>query len=99
MVAAELSAVSVSSLRSMISPVSRSHASVSWIMPTPRIAAWGGLITGVIAVIPYMPRLETVKVAPLTSGGVISWLRTRSARRRCLGGEFMRPFRVGIEHG
>lgn len=26
---------------------------------------WGGLITGVIAVIPNVPRLDTVKVAPV----------------------------------
>ncbi len=39
-------------------------------------------MTGVICVIPYIPRFETVNVAPDSSGGVMVWSRTRWARRR-----------------
>jgi len=40
-----------------------------WRVPTARIAACGGLMTAVKLVIAYMPRFETVKVAPESSGG------------------------------
>ena len=67
--------------------------------PTPRIAAWGGLITGVIAVIPYMPRFETVNVAPDSSGGVIVPSRTRSASRRDSAAISASERCVGVEDG
>ena len=50
--------------------------------PTARIAACGGLMTAAKFEIPYMPRLDTVKVPPESSGGVIMPARTRSASAR-----------------
>ena len=50
--------------------------------PTVRIAAWGGLMIAVKRSIPYMPRFETVKVPPESSGGVTCLSRTRSISRR-----------------
>jgi hypothetical protein len=41
--------------------------------------ACGVLITALKLEIPYMPRLETVKVPPLSSGGVIDPSLTRAA--------------------
>jgi len=63
-----------------ISPSRTTGCSV--IAPTARIAACGGLMTAVKWVTPYMPRLETVKVPPPSSGGRIELSRTRSARAR-----------------
>src|SRR5680860_1330217 len=40
--------------------------------PTARIAACGGLITAEKPSIPYIPRLETVKVAPELSGATFT---------------------------
>ncbi len=54
---------------------------ISPIFPTPRIVACGRLITGLIAVIPNMPRLDTVNVPPESSGGVTSPALTRAASR------------------
>src|SRR6478735_8344520 len=54
----------------------------SAIAPTARIAACGGLITAEKPSIPYIPRLETVNVAPESSGGVICPPRTRCASHR-----------------
>jgi len=48
--------------------------------PMARIAACGGLMTAVKPLMPNMPRLETVKVPPESSGGVIWPARTRSVR-------------------
>ena len=53
-----------------------------FIAPTPRIAACGGLITGTMRSMPYMPRLETVNVPAESSGGVILPSRTFSASAR-----------------
>src|SRR5215216_5383415 len=72
--------VSVMSRRSTISSSTRARTCRA--APTPRIAACGALITGVIAVIPYMPRLDTVNVAPDSSAGVIEPSRTAPASRR-----------------
>ena len=52
------------------------------IAPTARIAACGGLITAAKFSMPNIPRLETVKVPPESSGGVICPSRTRAARAR-----------------
>ena len=52
------------------------------IVPTPRIAACGELITGWKLVIAYMPRFETVKVPPESSGGVTVPSRTLPASAR-----------------
>ena len=46
------------------------------------IAACGGLMIAVNELIPNMPRFETVKVPPPSSGGVIVPARTRSASAR-----------------
>ena len=54
---------------------------------------------GRIAVIPYMPRFETVNVAPESSPGVTSPLRTRSASRRDFGGDRPKGLLVGVEDG
>ena len=63
------------------------------IAPTARIAACGGLITAEKLSIPYIPRLETVKVAPESSGGVIDPSRTRSARARASAAISRSPLR------
>ena len=44
--------------------------------PTARVAAWGGLITALKESMPYIPRFDTVKVPPASSGGSIVWPRT-----------------------
>ena len=67
-------------LRATISP-SRTTARGS-ILPTARIAACGGLMTALNSVTPNMPRFETVKVPPESSGGVTALARTRSASVR-----------------
>src|ERR687895_282792 len=58
----------------------------SAIAPTERIAAWGGLITALKFDTPYIPRLETVKVPPESSGGVTVPSRTRLASQGVAGG-------------
>ena len=50
--------------------------------PTPRMALSGTLMIGVNSVIPYIPRLVTVKVPPEYSAGDNWPARARSARRR-----------------
>ena len=50
--------------------------------PTDRIAACGGLTIAVKLRTPNMPRFDTVKVPPPSSGGVIVPARTRSASAR-----------------
>ena len=65
----------------------------SAIAPTARIAACGGLITAAKLSIPNIPRLETVKVAPESSGGVIEPSRTRSASARESAAIWRRPLR------
>ena len=71
----------------------------STIAPTARIAAWGGLITAEKLSIPNMPRLETVKVAPESSGGVIEPSRTFSASARDSLRDLPEALAVGVEDG
>ena len=61
------------------------------IAPTARIPACGVLITAAKFSIPNMPRLETVKVPPESSGGVICPSRTRAARARVSEAIWRRP--------
>src|ERR1700761_7229422 len=67
-------------------------AGASRIAPTERIAAWPMLITASKDSIPYMPRLETVKVPPESSGGVPEPSRTLAATVRTSSAICRRPF-------
>ena len=64
----------------------------STIAPTARIAACGVLITALKLSIPYIPRLETVKVPPESSGGVTWPSRTFCASARDSVAIWRRPF-------
>ncbi len=75
----------------MISP-SRTTGTSS-IEPTARMPAWGGLMTAEKLVTPYIPRLDTVKVPPDSSGGVIDPSRTRAASARASVAIWRRPLR------
>ena len=64
--------------------------------PTARIAACGWLITAEKLSMPYIPRFETLNVAPESSAGVIEPSRTRAASARG-GGDLGQRLGVGIE--
>ena len=49
--------------------------------------------------IPYIPRFETVKVPPPSSGGVIVPSRTRATSALCLAGDLAERLLVGVEDG
>ena len=46
---------------------------------TPRIPVWGGLMTGVKLSTPKPPRLETVKLAPVSLSGLMAPSRASAA--------------------
>ncbi len=54
----------------------------SLIAPTARMVAAGGLMTAVNSSIPYIPRFETVKVAPWYSSGASFFSRARAISSR-----------------
>jgi hypothetical protein len=65
-----------------ISPLVSSTTGFKATAPTESSAAWGGLMTAEKFSIPYIPRLETVKVPPESSGGVTFPSRTFAASAR-----------------
>ena len=65
--------------------------------PTASSAACGGLMIAVKRSMPYMPRFETVKVPPDTSGGVILRSRTFSISGARLARDLAERLLVGVE--
>jgi hypothetical protein len=65
----------------------------SAISPTARMPAWGELTIASKLLIPYMPRFDTEKVPPESSGGVIDPSLTLPARARASAAISRRPLR------
>ena len=71
----------------------------SSIAPTARIAAWGELMIAAKERIPNMPRFETVKVPPESSGGVILPSRTLAATLTGVLGDLGEALAIGVKDG